>query len=101
MAIKTHGSKHQTFWTVIKKHPPIPIILICIFEIIGILLLPAAIVSEKSLALGLWYQIYVALTGALSVAIIYSLWKMKKIGILIYVGSYAYTILLRSLLEIG
>ena len=72
-----------------KNRPPSPILLICIFEILGLLLLPSSIASDKSINLGLWYQIYLYLTGGLSIAIIYTLWKMKKIGILIYIGSYA------------
>jgi len=73
----------------LRNHPPIPVLVICIFELFGLVLLPAAFTNEKSVNIGLWYQIYLILTGFLSVAIIYTLWKMKKIGILIYTGSYA------------
>jgi len=72
----------------LRNRPPILILLICIFELLGLLLLPTTIVNEKSANFGLWYQIYLIFTGIFSVAIIYTLWKMKKIGILIYIGSY-------------
>lgn len=72
----------------LKNRPPILILLICIFELVGLLLLPLAFGNEKYATFGLWYQIYLVLTGILSIAIIFSLWKMKKIGIIIYTGSY-------------
>lgn len=83
-----NNSKNHKFKDFIKNHPPVPVLLICIFEIIGLLLLPSAFGSEESVKLGLLYQIYLVLAGVLSIAIIYSLWKVKKIGILIYIGSY-------------
>jgi hypothetical protein len=88
MEVKIHDAKNNKFKDLFRKRPPIPILLICIFEFLGLLLLPSAFGSEKSANLGLLYQIYLVLTGVLSIAIIYSLWKMKKIGILIYIGSY-------------
>lgn len=88
MIDKTQTSALQTFKDIFKNRPTVPIIIICLFETFGLILLPSAITSEKSAAIGLWYQIYVALTGFLSIAIIYSLWKMKKIGIWIYTGAY-------------
>ena len=81
-------TSRRTFRQFVKGLPPVPIILICLFEFLGLLALPAAVISEKSQAIGLWYQIYVMLTAILSIAIIYSLWKLKKIGIYIYIGAY-------------
>ena len=72
----------------LKSRPPIIILLICIFELLGLLLLPAAFRSEQSVNLGLWYQVYLVFSGIFSVAIIYSLWKMNKISIVIYAGTY-------------
>lgn len=89
METKEQSSILQKAKEFLKNRPPIPILLICLFEFIGLILLPSAITSEKTVAIGIWYQVYVLLTGGLSIAIIYSLWKMKKIGILIYFGSYA------------
>ena len=88
METKYHASQNNKFKDFLKNHPPLPVFLICTFEFLGLLLLPSAFVSEESVNLGLLYQIYLVLTGFLSIAIIYSLWKMKKIGILIYIGSY-------------
>lgn len=68
----------------IKDRPPIPILIICIFEFLGLLLLPSAFYNE----FGLLYQIYLLIAGVLSITVIYTLWKMKKSGIFIYVGSY-------------
>ena len=51
-------------------------------------MLPSAFVSESSVDLGFWYQLYLFLTGVLSIAIIFFLWKMKIIGIIIYIGAY-------------
>ena len=88
MEVKYHDSQDNKFKDFFRNRPPIPIFLICIFEIIGLLLLPSAFGSEESVNLGLLYQIYLVLTGVLSIAIIYSLWKVMKIGILIYIGAY-------------
>jgi len=88
MEVKYHDSKDNKFKDFFRNRPPVPILLICIFEIIGLLLLPSAFGSEESVNFGLLYQIYLLLTGVLSIAIIYSLWKVMKIGILIYIGSY-------------
>jgi len=88
MEVKSHVSKDIKFKKFFRNRPPIPILLICIFEIIGLLLLPSAFGSEESVNLGLLYQIYLVLTGVLSIAIIYSLWKVMKIGIVIYIGAY-------------
>jgi len=70
---------------ILKNRPPVLILLICIFELLGLILLPSAFSNKKFENFGLWYQIYLAISGIFSVAIIYNLWKMKKIGIFIYV----------------
>ena len=82
------SSKNQKFREFMKNLPAIPILLICLFEIFGLILLPSAFSGETSVSFGFWYQVYLALTGIMSIAIIYTLWKMKKVGIMIYVGSY-------------
>ena len=81
--------KNQKFNKFFRTLPAIPVLLICLFEIFGLILLPSAFGSETSLKFGLWYQVYLVLTGFMSIAIIYSLWKMKKVAIYIYAGSYA------------
>jgi hypothetical protein len=51
--------------------------------------LPPALFKEATKAIGLWYQIYIVLTGFVSASIIWYLWKMKKVGVYIYFASYA------------
>ena len=82
------SSNNQKIREFIRNRPPIPVLLVCIFETIGLLLLPSAFYGETAVDHGFWYQVYLVLTGFMSIAIIYTLWKMKKIGIIIYVGSY-------------
>ena len=82
------SSKSQKFRDFFRNHPPIPVLLICLFELFGLILLPSAFYSEISVELGFLYQVYLVFTGVLSIAIIYTLWKMKKVGIIIYAGSY-------------
>ena len=88
MKTNKQDSRIQTTPNFFKERPPIPILIICIFELIGLILLPFSFVNEKTTSIGVWYQIYLILTGGLSIAIIYYLWKMKKSGIWIYFGSY-------------
>ena len=82
-------SKNQKFKEFLKNRPSIPVLLICIFETLGLTLLPSSFGHEATAHLGWWYEIYLVLTGFMSIAIIYTLWKMKKIGVIIYAGSYA------------
>jgi hypothetical protein len=51
--------------------------------------LPAALFKETTKAIGLWYQMYLALTGIASASIIWYLWKMRRAGLYIYFVSYA------------
>lgn len=88
MEAKYHDSPQKKFSDFIRNRPPVPVLLICIFESLGLLLLPSAFASEDTLNFGLLYQMYLVLTGVLSIVIIYTLWKLKKIGILIYTGAY-------------
>jgi len=81
-------SKNHKFREFFWNLPPIPVLLICLFEIFGLILLPSAFYSEISVDFGFWYQGYLVLTGMMSIAIIYTLWKLKKVGIYIYAGSY-------------
>jgi hypothetical protein len=73
------------FW---KNRPSFPVLIICIFESIGLLAIPSAIFSEKSAAIGMWYQVYVGLTSLMTIAILYFLWRMEKKGVVIYVSAY-------------
>ena len=88
METKEKYSRLQNIRFFFKERPPIPILVICIFEFTGLILLPFSFVSNNSAAIGVWYQIYILLTVGLSIAIIYTLWKMKKAGIWVYLGSY-------------
>jgi hypothetical protein len=82
------ASKNQKLKEFFRNRPTIPVLLICIFETIGLILLPTAFYDQTAVNYGLWYQVYLVLTGFMSIAIIYTLWKMKKVGIFIYAGSY-------------
>ena len=73
----------------LKSRPPITVIIICVFELLGLILLPSAIFKDTAKAIGLWYQIYIAITGFVTAFVILKLWKMKKVGIYIYFASYA------------
>ena len=79
-------NKFATFW---KSRPKIPVFLICLFETLGLLLIPSAIFSEESSAIGLWYQIYISLTALMTITIIYLLWRMSKKGIVVYLTAYS------------
>lgn len=74
-----------SFWS---SRPKLPVLLICLFETLGLLLIPSAIFSEEASAIGVWYQIYIGLTPLLTIAIIYLLWRMSKKGIVVYVAAY-------------
>ena len=80
------GNKFATLW---KSRPRIPVLLICLFETLGLLLIPSAIFSEESSAIGAWYQIYIGLTSLITVAVIYLLWRMSKKGIFLYLAAYS------------
>jgi len=48
------SSKNQKFREFSRKLSSIPILLICIFETIGLFLLPSAFSGETSLKFGFW-----------------------------------------------
>ncbi len=73
----------------IKLKIPITVFIVCIFELLGLILLPSALFKETAKQIGVWYQIYIAATGIVTVFIIWYLWKMKKAGIYIYFAAYA------------
>ena len=73
------------FWG---SRPAIPVLIICMFEFLGLLAIPGAVFGEKAAAIGTWYQIYVGLTTLMTIAILYFLWRMEKKGIVIYASSY-------------
>ena len=73
----------------IKLKIPITVMIVCLFELLGLILLPSALFKETTKQIGLWYQIYIAVTGVFSASIIWYLWKMKKAGVYIYFIMYA------------
>jgi uncharacterized membrane protein YwaF len=73
----------------LKHKPPVTVIIVCAFELLGLILLPSAFFKETTKAMGLWYQMYLVLTGIASASIIWYLWKMRRGGLYIYFGSYA------------
>lgn len=74
---------------ILKRRPPVTVIIVCVFELIGLTLIPSAMLNEAAKTIGLWYQIYIAITGVVTAFIIFYLWKMKKTGLYIYFGAYA------------
>jgi hypothetical protein len=74
---------------ILKQKPPVTVIVVCAFELLGLILLPSALFKETTKEIGLWYQIYIGITGFFSIFIIWFLWKMKKPGVYIYFISYA------------
>jgi len=74
---------------ILKHKPPITVIIVCAFELLGLILLPPALFKETTRAIGLWYQMYLVLTGIASASMIWYLWKMKRVGFYIYFASYA------------
>jgi len=74
---------------ILKNRPPITVIIICLFELIGLLLLPSALSKETTKEIGLWYQIYIVITGLVTIFVIWKLWTKKKIGVYIYFVAYA------------
>jgi hypothetical protein len=75
-----------SFW---RSRPKLPVLLICLFETLGLLLIPGAIFSEEASAIGVWYQIYIGLTSLMTIAIIYFFWRMSKKGIVVYLAAYS------------
>jgi hypothetical protein len=85
-AMKNNDSnKIAIFW---RSRPKLPVLLLCLFETLGLLLIPSAIFSEEASAIGIWYQTYIGLTSLMTIAIIYLLWKMSKKGIIVYLAAY-------------
>ena len=70
--------------------PPITVIIVCLFELLGLVLLPFSFFDEQALGYGLLYQFYLAFCGVIGISIIWFLWKMRRTGIYIYVASYAF-----------
>jgi hypothetical protein len=73
----------------LKSRPPITVIIVCVFELLGLILLSPALFKETTKAIGLWYQIYIVITGFVTAFVIWKLWKMKKVGVYIYFAIYA------------
>ena len=74
---------------ILKHKPPVTVIIVCAFDLIGLILLPSAFFKETTRAIGLWYQMYLVLTGIASASMIWYLWKMRRVGLYIYFASYA------------
>ncbi len=72
-----------------KFKPPVTVIIICLFELLGIILIPSALFKETTKEIGLWYQAYIVLSGLVSAFVIWLLVRMKKAGIYIYFALYA------------
>jgi hypothetical protein len=76
----------MSFW---RSRPKLPVLLICLFETLGLLMIPSAIFSEEASAIGVWYQTYIGLTSLMTIAIIYLFWRMSKSGIVVYLAAYS------------
>ena len=74
---------------ILKHKPPVTVIVVCAFELLGLILLPPTFFKETTRAIGLWYQMYLVLTGIASASMIWYLWKMRRAGLYIYFASYA------------
>jgi hypothetical protein len=74
---------------ILKHKPPITVIIVCVFELLGLILLPSALFKETTKEIGVWYQVYIIITGFATAFIIWCLWKMKKLGIYLYFATYA------------
>jgi hypothetical protein len=72
----------------LKQRPPATIIIVCAFELLGIMLLPSAFFKESTKEIGMWYEIYLVTTGILSASAIWYLWRMKRVGLYIYFAMY-------------
>lgn len=72
-----------------RQRPPITIIIVCLFELLGLILLPFSFLNEQTQGYGILYQFYLVVCGLIGISIIWFLWKMKRIGVYIYVVSYA------------
>jgi len=72
-----------------KHKPPVTVIIVCLFELLGLILIPSALFNETAKEIGIWYQIYIVLTGLVTIFVIWKLWAMKKIGVYIYFVAYA------------
>ena len=73
----------------LKFKPPVTVIIVCLFELLGIILIPSSLFKETIKEIGLWYQIYIVLSGLVSAFIIWELLRMKKLGVYIYFILYA------------
>ena len=67
---------------------PITILLVCAFEIFGIISIPSSIKDDFAQNIGLWYQGYILINGLVSALIIYFLFRLKKVGIFLYFSVY-------------
>ena len=82
---KENQNRIASFW---RSRPKLPVLLICLFETLGLLLIPSAIFSEEASTIGVWYQAYIGLTSLMTIVIIYLLWRMSKKGIVVYLAAY-------------
>lgn len=72
-----------------KSRPAVTVIIVCLFELLGIILIPSALFRETTKEIGLWYQVYIIFSGLVSAYIIWLLVRMKKAGVYIYFALYA------------
>ena len=73
----------------LKFKPPVTVIIVCLFELLGIILIPSALFKETTKEIGLWYQFYIVLSGMVSAFVIWQLIQMKKTGVYVYFALYA------------
>jgi len=83
------ASNNTIIGKILRSKPPITVIIVCAFELLGLILLPPAIFKETTKAIGLWYQVYIVITGIVTAFVIWELWKMKKLGLYVYFIAYA------------
>lgn len=72
-----------------KYKPPITVIIVCLFELLGIILIPSTLFKVATKEIGVWYQVYIVFSGLVSAFIIWMLLRMKKLGVYIYFILYA------------
>lgn len=88
MKFVREGSFGRGFISLIHT-PPVTVIIVCAFELLGLILLPFTFFEETTRAFGLWYQMYLVLTGIFSAAAIWYMWRMRRTGLYIYFALYA------------
>ena len=71
-----------------KPIPAITVLIVCLFEFLGLFLYPSAMFDDAAIRIGLWYQIYIAVSALVAIFVIWKLWKMYRLGVYVYFGMY-------------